>query len=354
MGSHNQLIDQYEVKSTKQNLIADPGNGGTVHVTFDDAVCLLTVDSGGQTRLIDSASIIPVGVRITFVLDQLSGGGSCTIEGNLLDEFTRRLALVVTQEAGVKSWALDRAGDDSATSLEGTDVTIDSVNKIKVKFGGASALAIDDAAITGHAATVISPPGVFIASLDGADGGAATEDFGGSAGDITITAGVGGSTEVGDNDGGDSGSITLATQAGGLGSEVPDEEGDPGKPGAIRLLSAGGIFTKQEDPFAETGTTISISAEEMMNGLVTVTQTAAVTATLHLGSLMDPAIPPAIGINEAINWSLINLGSSSGAVTVTPSSGHTVVGDMVVAIGTSALFRTRRTAVNTYVTYRIS
>jgi hypothetical protein len=58
-------------------------------------------------------------------------------------------------------------------------------------------------------------------------------------------------------------------------------------------------------------------------------------------------------INGCFDWSIINTGTSSGAVTLLAGTAHTIVGAAVVAIGTSAGFRTRKTAANTYVTYRI-
>jgi hypothetical protein len=56
----------------------------------------------------------------------------------------------------------------------------------------------------------------------------------------------------------------------------------------------------------------------------------------------------------AFDWSVINT-AASGSVTVTLNGAHTVVGNMVVAFGTSARFRTRRSAATpAWVTYRIS
>ena len=44
---------------------------------------------------------------------------------------------------------------------------------------------------------------------------------------------------------------------------------------------------------------------------------------------------------------------SDGAVTITAGTAHTYVGNTVIAISTTGSFRTRKTAANTYVTYRI-
>jgi hypothetical protein len=61
----------------------------------------------------------------------------------------------------------------------------------------------------------------------------------------------------------------------------------------------------------------------------------------------------ALAIGQSFDWSVINLGSASGAVTMTAGTDHTYVGSATVAIATSALFRTRKTAANTFVTYRV-
>ena len=67
--------------------------------------------------------------------------------------------------------------------------------------------------------------------------------------------------------------------------------------------------------------------------------------------------------NDAFDWTIINTdtASASNIITVTASEGHTIVGNPLVASShsttvhnSSATFRTRKTATNTFVTYRIS
>ena len=117
----------------------------------------------------------------------------------------------------------------------------------------------------------------------------------------------------------------------------------------------GVVVLAQGAPTAETTTTPTFAAAEIKGGIITSTQTAAVTGTLDTGADMDTALAGNIfGTNYAIDWTLINLGSSSGAVTMTASTGHTYVGNATVAIATSARFRSRRTAADTWITYRLS
>jgi hypothetical protein len=85
-------------------------------------------------------------------------------------------------------------------------------------------------------------------------------------------------------------------------------------------------------------------------GLVTSTTVGAVVATLDTGAIMDAA--GTFAINDAFFWSVINTGPNTFTVTAA-ASGHTVVGAGAVATATSGRFMTRKTAANTFVTYRI-
>lgn len=115
------------------------------------------------------------------------------------------------------------------------------------------------------------------------------------------------------------------------------------------------VFNAQSAPTAKTTTTITLTIAELLTRLITSTQTAAVAMTLPTGTLTDAGFGNgALAVGSSFDWSIINLGSSSGAVTVGAGTDHTVVGNMVVAISTTGQFRTRKTAANTYVTYRIA
>ncbi len=95
----------------------------------------------------------------------------------------------------------------------------------------------------------------------------------------------------------------------------------------------------------------TLTAALILGGVVTSTTGAAVVATLDTGAAMDIAID--MSANEAFEWTAINTGASN-AFTVTASSGHTIVGAGAVALSSSGRFLTRRTAADTYVTYRLS
>ena len=76
------------------------------------------------------------------------------------------------------------------------------------------------------------------------------------------------------------------------------------------------------------------------------------------GATMDSGmVYGSMNANQSFRWSVINIGSASGAVTMNftaNGAGHTYVGAATVAIGTSAEFVTRKTGTGTFTTYRIS
>jgi hypothetical protein len=111
----------------------------------------------------------------------------------------------------------------------------------------------------------------------------------------------------------------------------------------------------QGTPTAKTANA-TLTIAELLTKLITVTSATAVALTLPTGALTDAGLSSGtMAVGQSFDWTVINLGSADGAVTMTAAaSGHTYVGAAVVAISTSATFRTRKTAANTFVTYRVS
>lgn len=94
----------------------------------------------------------------------------------------------------------------------------------------------------------------------------------------------------------------------------------------------------------------AVSATAMLGGTVTSTTAAAVAGTVPTGTVLDAAAE--FAINDSFEWTVINTGGTN-AFTVTAATDHTIVGAAAVAANTSGTFRTRKTAANTFVTYRI-
>jgi len=92
----------------------------------------------------------------------------------------------------------------------------------------------------------------------------------------------------------------------------------------------------------------ALTAAMILSGIVT-SAAATVAGTVPTGTVMDASLDLEIG--ESVDWSVIKTGAN--AFTVTAAAGHTLVGSGVVAATSSASFRTRKTAANTFVTYRL-
>lgn len=120
------------------------------------------------------------------------------------------------------------------------------------------------------------------------------------------------------------------------------------------MQDSGTLVVRQGAP-GTLNATGTLTAALLQTGIVTSTTAAVVTATLDTGTLMDTTFnagdAPLLA-GEGFAWSVINTGPST--FTVTAAAGHTVVGAGAVATATSARFFTRRTAANTYITYRLS
>ena len=74
------------------------------------------------------------------------------------------------------------------------------------------------------------------------------------------------------------------------------------------------------------------------------------TVTMPLGTTMETLVPWA-AVNLGYDFFVIN--TASGTITMAVNTGVTNVGSLTVATGTSAHFRIRRTAANTFVLYRL-
>lgn len=125
-------------------------------------------------------------------------------------------------------------------------------------------------------------------------------------------------------------------------------------------LSGGSAWTSplanrpQGTPTAKTADA-TLTIAELLTRIVTATKATAVALTLPTGTLTDAGVlSGTMAVGQSFDWHVINLGSVAGDVTMTAGTDHTYVGAAVVVIGTSAHFRTRKTATNTYVTYRIA
>jgi hypothetical protein len=119
---------------------------------------------------------------------------------------------------------------------------------------------------------------------------------------------------------------------------------------ALRITNDRVVAYNQAAP-AAVNATATLTVANLKTGIITSTSAAATDMTLPTGTDTEGGFS-GIYTNMTFEWSVINTGPS--LVTVLANTAHTLVGSGAVVTGTSARFASRRTAGNTFVTYRLS
>jgi hypothetical protein len=117
----------------------------------------------------------------------------------------------------------------------------------------------------------------------------------------------------------------------------------------LRITNDRVIAYNQPAPTSKS-TAATLTIAELKTRIVQYTGSAN-TLTLPTGTLMEGGFS-GIYTNMTFEWSVINTGS--GTCTIGAGTDHTIVGGGTVAAGASGRFASRRTAANTFVTYRLS
>jgi hypothetical protein len=102
--------------------------------------------------------------------------------------------------------------------------------------------------------------------------------------------------------------------------------------------------------------TATLTAAQILGGMLYANpSTSAATYTLPTAALIDAALPNAT-VGSTFDLSIVNVGTSSGAVTLSMGTGITDGGNaaVAVAITSSAAFRFRKTAEGAYTVYKIA
>jgi hypothetical protein len=119
---------------------------------------------------------------------------------------------------------------------------------------------------------------------------------------------------------------------------------------------AGGVmYFYQPAPTAKTSTSVTLTIAELLTGIITTSYTgSSPTYTLPTGTLTDAGIlSGALPVDRAFDWFVQGIGG--GSITIGAGTNHTIVGSgTILSTAVAAGFRTRKTATNTFVTYRIS
>ncbi len=118
----------------------------------------------------------------------------------------------------------------------------------------------------------------------------------------------------------------------------------------FRITNDGVIAHDQPAP-AAVNATATLTIANLKAGIITSTSAAATDMTLPTGTDTQAGFSGTYD-NFTFEWSVINTGPS--LVRVLAGTAHTIVGSGSVATGTSGRFASRRTAANTFVTYRLS
>jgi hypothetical protein len=117
----------------------------------------------------------------------------------------------------------------------------------------------------------------------------------------------------------------------------------------LRITNEGVIAYNQPAPTSKSAAA-TLTIAELKTAIVQYTGSAD-TLTLPTGTLMEGGFS-GIYTNMTFEWSVINTGS--GTCTIGAGTDHTIVGHATVAAGDSGRFASRRTAANTFVSYRLS
>jgi hypothetical protein len=126
--------------------------------------------------------------------------------------------------------------------------------------------------------------------------------------------------------------------------------GDASPTERLRITSDGVQAYNQPAP-AAVNATATLTVANLKAGIITSTSAAATDMTLPTGTDTQAGFSGTYD-NFTFEWSVINTGPS--LVGVLAATAHTIVGSGSVATGTSGRFASRRTATNTFVTYRLS
>jgi hypothetical protein len=113
------------------------------------------------------------------------------------------------------------------------------------------------------------------------------------------------------------------------------------------------VLMNQQTPAAVTATgTLTIA--NLLTQIITSTSAVAVALTLPTGTLSDAGVSGGTSaVNTSFDYSIINTGSAVGDVTMVAGTAHTIVGSVSIPVGTTGRFRCRKTATNTFVSYRV-
>jgi hypothetical protein len=89
-------------------MIPDPGNGHQISIRKSLGICPLTIASAGESRTLPNPTIaangLGVGSQIMVIADQITGSGTCTVQGQTFANEGDYVEFIVAQYNGTKAW----------------------------------------------------------------------------------------------------------------------------------------------------------------------------------------------------------------------------------------------------------
>lgn len=128
---------------------------------------------------------------------------------------------------------------------------------------------------------------------------------------------------------------------------------DSTKGAAIWAADGQGSGLSTQGAPASQDTAATLTAAQLLAGIITTAPAGAVNLQLPTGSALDTALPAA-GVNSSFDFSIINNAGGANTATLTVNTGSTIVGAAGTAQNVSSRWRARRTAAATWVFYRLS
>lgn len=237
----------------------------------------------------------------------------------------------------------DQTSVATLTTPRNISISGGGITAAGVAFDGSAAIALSASVDAGHV-TLARMANLAANSIIGNNTGGAAVPIALSAAQVSTLLGLG----------------TMSTQAASAvaitGGTVNGATVGATTPAAVtgtNVVVNTNLFRRQPTPTAKT-TAVTLTIAELLTGIITGTSATAVSYTLPTGTLSNAGVLGGAGaVNTSFDWHLINLGSATGVITLLAGTGHTIVGLATTAISTTSRWRTRKTAANTFVTYRL-
>lgn len=121
---------------------------------------------------------------------------------------------------------------------------------------------------------------------------------------------------------------------------------------AVWAVDSNGSGLGSQGAQATQDTAVTLTAAQLLTGIIQSTPAGAINLTLPLQSAMDTALPKSVA-NQAFDFSIINTSGGANTITVLANS-WTTVGALTIAQNVAGRFRARKTGTGAWTLYRIS